>query len=307
MALTNAQVDAFYVNALGRHATAAEDAGWVALSASESTAGIELAIATLPETVQFVDPVVRLYQGAFGRVPDVPGLHAAENYLRGGGNLLQLAQDFVASAEFAALYGSPAVTTALITAYYQHILNRDPSPAEVNAWVSSGLSAAQILIGFTESVEYKTESLTAVTNYVIAVESGANPTGPLAGPPPAPVVTITSDKDSGGVNEGSVVTFTVTGANGAGDAGKIFSYNFSGSDASAAHVAGVPLSGTVTLDSQGVAKLAASIVADNLTEGPQTLTLNVASQADTVTVNDRTMSPSKNLFRLFWRRQPMPA
>ena len=70
MALTTAQIDLMYEEVLARHATTAEQQAFSALSLTESTGAIEADIATLPEATTLVDPLVRLYQGAFGRLPD---------------------------------------------------------------------------------------------------------------------------------------------------------------------------------------------------------------------------------------------
>src|ERR1700710_1280345 len=174
MAFTKAQIDLIYEEVLSRHATAAEQSTFSSLSNTESTAQINLDIATLPEATSFVDPVVRLDQGAFGRLPDSidpngnfdtgaqSGLWANTNALRTGVSLLGLAQAFVGSQEFLNQYGSTTVTPALITAYYEHILGRDPSSTEVANWVATGQSAAQILIGFTQSTEFMNRSQASV-------------------------------------------------------------------------------------------------------------------------------------------------
>src|SRR5579871_1947835 len=216
MTLTAAQIDTFYVNALARDPTAAELATWVALSQTESTADIQQQIATLPsDAPNFVDPVIRLYQGAFNRVPDATpgsltsGFAVNVNYLRNGGSLINLAESFVSSAEFHAIYGSTTVTAALITAYYNNILGRNPSAAEVSAWVNSGLDAAHILVGFTQSAEFIADSQASANQFLINLENGIAQHGPL--PPPPPNFTLTSDADASGVNEGSSVTFILQG------------------------------------------------------------------------------------------------
>jgi S-layer protein len=199
MSLTNSQVDTMYVDLLARHATAAEIATWVALSATQTTAQIEAQIEALPEVAAFVEPVIRLYQGAFGRVPDTSGglssgFAVNVNALRSGVSVPALAEAFTVSPEFLAIYGSNAVTPALISAYYQHILGRSATTAEINAWSSAHLDAAQILVGVTQSAEYTAESLAAVKNFETALLNGGHPTGTLQGnlpPPPPPVETHT--------------------------------------------------------------------------------------------------------------------
>ena len=54
---------------------------------------------------------------------------------------------------------------------------------------------------------------------------------------------------------------------------------------------GGQLSGTVTLDSQGVAFLVVNLANDLATEGSETLTLQVAGLSANVTVNDTSKTP----------------
>lgn len=302
MALTKAQIDLMYEEVLSRHATASEQAQFSSLSNSEATSQIELDIATLPEATSFVDPVVRLYQGAFGRLPDSidpngnfdtgaqSGLWANTNALRSGVSLLGLAQAFVGSQEFLNLYGSTTVTAALITSYYEHILGRDPSSAEVAGWIATGQNAAQILIGFTQSTEFIARSQASVDAYKVALADGQHPAGPLP-PPPA---TLSVDSDVTSVNEGGSVTFTLQSLNSA-DFGKAFSYTLNGIQA--ADIVGGQLSGTVVLDSQGLAHVVVTTVADKTTEGAEQLTIAFGALVSSpVTINDTSVTPTTLTF-----------
>jgi hypothetical protein len=313
MALTNQDIDLFYLEVLARHATQAEQATFAALSNSESSAQIRADIATLPEATTFVDPVIRLYQGAFGRVPDTAdpqgdtvaafdtgatsGYWANVNAYRSGISLLALAEAFTHSQEFINLYGSSNVTAALITAYYQHILGRDPASTEVSAWLnakdSAGhpLDAAQILLGFTQSTEYIGRSQASIDTFKANLAAGIHAGGGLVIPSD---YTLTSDHDAAGsVDEGHTITYTLKGPS--GDAGNTFAYNFSGSAATLADISG-PLSGTVTLDSTGTATITVTVLSDNVTEGSESLVLNIpglgADFNDQLQVNDTSLSPT---------------
>jgi hypothetical protein len=114
-------------------------------------------------------------------------------------------------------------------------------------------------------------------------------------PPAIPDILLSSDADTTGVNEGSSVTFDLVSSNGAADAGKTFAYNLGGSDATPAHIGNIPLSGTITLDAQGVGKLTVGVLNDNVTDGPQTLSLSVNGQTDIVNVNDTSRGPNFTL------------
>ena len=303
MALTKAQIDLIYEEVLSRHATAAEQSAFSSLADTESTAQIQLDISTLPEATSFVDPVVRLYQGAFGRLPDTidpngnfdtgpqSGFWVNTNAVRNGLSLLALSQAFVNSAEFTTQYGTTAVTPALITAFYQHILGRDPASSEVAAWVATGNDAAHLLIGFTQSVEFIAKSQASIDAFKVDLANGLHPSGPL--PPPPPTLTLTSDHDIGGVNEGSTVTFTLQSTS-AADFGKTFSYNIAG--VTAADIVGGQLAGTVTLDAQGLAHVAVTLAADGTTEGAEALTLAFGALSDSVAVNDTSTTPVQQDF-----------
>jgi hypothetical protein len=84
------------------------------------------------------------------------------------------------------------------------------------------------------------------------------------------------------VDEGYTVTFTLTTTNVA--SGTSVPYTLSG--VSAADVAGGFLSGSVTVNSSGVATISVGIVADSLTEGAETLTVTAQSKTSFVTIND---------------------
>ena len=99
----------------------------------------------------------RLYQAAFDRTPDPPGLSHNVNLFDNGLTLKQLSDAFLASAEFIALYGADSSNTVLLTAFYANVLNRAPDTAGFNGWndllTSGTLDRADVLIGFSESLE----------------------------------------------------------------------------------------------------------------------------------------------------------
>jgi hypothetical protein len=100
--------------------------------------------------------VYRLYRAAFGRTPDKAGLSGNISTMDGGVSLDGIAQAFIASQEFINLYGSNPPNFVFIQALYLHVLGREPSSDEVNAWVqimNNGATRSQVLIGFSESTE----------------------------------------------------------------------------------------------------------------------------------------------------------
>ena len=98
----------------------------------------------------------RLY-GAFGRAPDTGGLDNWTSLLEAGATPLQVAQDFVKSAEFAAIYGG-LDATEFVDTLYQNMLHRAADPGGQQTWVGqldAGASQAQVLLSFSDSLENK--------------------------------------------------------------------------------------------------------------------------------------------------------
>jgi hypothetical protein len=97
----------------------------------------------------------RLYQAAFNRVPDVPGLGYQTNALDNGLTLSQVAANFIASPEFQATYGN-VDDTQFITLLYRNVLHRDPESAGLQYHLDelhSGQTRADVLTHFSESPE----------------------------------------------------------------------------------------------------------------------------------------------------------
>lgn len=85
------------------------------------------------------------------------------------------------------------------------------------------------------------------------------------------------------VNEGSSVTFAITTNLVAGTS---LPYTLSGSGISAADLAGGQLAGNVTIGPYGLASVPVAILADNLTEGTETLVFTAGALSASVTIND---------------------
>lgn len=108
-------------------------------------------------------------------------------------------------------------------------------------------------------------------------------------PAPEPTYALTASASS--VNEGSSITFTLDTTQVA--AGTAFGYTLSGTGLGSADIAGGQLAGSFTVDTSGRASVTITLVADAVTEGPETLRLALngnLAQAD-VTVNDTSTTP----------------
>jgi Ca2+-binding RTX toxin-like protein len=144
----------------------------VALNGSAATvsdgAGNSMALSNV-ERIQFADATIaldiagnggqvyRVYQAAFNRVPDGGGLGFWINAMDTGQSLFSIAQGFVASAEFKALYGANPTNTSMVSTMYTNVLHRAPDNAGIAFWVSvldnHQATPADVLMGFSESAE----------------------------------------------------------------------------------------------------------------------------------------------------------
>lgn len=90
------------------------------------------------------------------------------------------------------------------------------------------------------------------------------------------------------VNEGGTVNFTLQTTNIA--AGTLFTYVISG--VAAADIVGNSLTGTVTINSSGVAVIPVVLISDATTEGAEALIVTVAGQTASTTINDTSLTGS---------------
>jgi Ca2+-binding RTX toxin-like protein len=98
----------------------------------------------------------RLYQAAFSRTPDAGGLGYWINALDHGAALIDVANGFIGSSEFASLYGANPTDGQFIAALYNNVLHRAPDSGGATYWegvLANGTSRANVLIGFSESSE----------------------------------------------------------------------------------------------------------------------------------------------------------
>lgn len=164
---------------------------------SQTAAGIQLtqkatgqsAVFAEIETLSFsdalltvsVDPTLvqaqayRLYKAAFDRQPDLEGLGFWIDALESGANLVQdAAQGFVDSTEFQRLYGSQPTDAQFVTQLYRNVLDREAEGAGYQFWLDSlgqGVSRAQVLTDFSESVENQHNVAELIANGIVFLES----------------------------------------------------------------------------------------------------------------------------------------
>lgn len=117
----------------------------------------------------------RIYQAAFNRTPDLPGLGYWIGQMDKGSTLNQVAASFVISNEFKQLYGANISDNAFLTALYSNVLHRTPDQAGFDYWngqVSKGMTRADILASFSESTENQVQVIAKIQNGIDFIPFG---------------------------------------------------------------------------------------------------------------------------------------
>jgi hypothetical protein len=114
-----------------------------------------------PEFQGNVAPVARLYFTYFLRIPDYGGLKFWMNYYSGH-SLDEISNFFAQSPEFISTYGS-LNNGQFVTLVYNNVLGRQPDQGGFDFWKgqldSNSMTRGQVMLGFSESAEYKQASL----------------------------------------------------------------------------------------------------------------------------------------------------
>lgn len=116
--------------------------------------------------------VYRIYQATLNRAPDTGGFTNWVERLETGAMTIQnVVSGFVASNEFSNVYGN-LDDTAFVTLLYNNVLDRSPDAAGLNGWetrLSEGASREQVVIGFSQSTEFKMNTQTNASAYATAL------------------------------------------------------------------------------------------------------------------------------------------
>lgn len=113
--------------------------------------------------------IARLYQATLNRAPDIGGLcdwtHRLTSHER---TLEQVVSGFVNSKEFRATYGNTD-NSAFTTMLYYNVLGREPDAGGLANWVnllnSGARSREQVVMGFSESLEFRNKTAVDVLAY----------------------------------------------------------------------------------------------------------------------------------------------
>ena len=155
-----------YRDFLGREGDSGGIAYWTNLitSGQQTRAQVIDSFFNSPE-FQAVTPIARLYFAYFLRIPDYAGLLYWVNLSRNGMSLDSISEAFAQSPEFITRYGS-LNNADFVTLVYQNVLGRAPDPAGFAYWTgllnSGTYTRGQVMLGFSESPEYRTSSFNKV-------------------------------------------------------------------------------------------------------------------------------------------------
>jgi hypothetical protein len=103
--------------------------------------------------------VARLYDSAYNRLPDLPGLsgHVAAIDIDGG-TLREVATSFLQSSEFTAIYGSNPTNADFVAELYANTLDRAGESEGLAFWQgqldSGSMDRVDLLVAFSESPEH---------------------------------------------------------------------------------------------------------------------------------------------------------
>ena len=128
-----------------------------------------LTIAASPGTI--LQESYRIYKAAFDRTPDYGGLGFWYNSMNQGTSIATVAEGFMQSTEFIAMYGSSPTDSNFLTLVYQHVLGRTYDQAGYNFWLgtltSHANTQAQVLALVSESTENIANVAGVISNGII--------------------------------------------------------------------------------------------------------------------------------------------
>lgn len=157
---------------LGRPPTSTETSTWVPQlqSGAKTLGALPAALRTSTDHTSNVDPVTRLYSAYLGRIPDRGGLGYWIGKKRTGTRLTAISSNFAASNEFKTKYGT-LTNRAFVELVYQNVLGRAGDAGGITYWtnkLTNGTATrGQVMVGFSESNEYKRKQAERVTAIVL--------------------------------------------------------------------------------------------------------------------------------------------
>jgi hypothetical protein len=112
----------------------------------------------------------RVYQAAFARTPDLPGLGYWLAQMDNGISLNAVAAGFVASDEFRKVYGAAPGNREIVEKFYENVLRRPGEKAGIDFWTGvldrKEASVTEVLVGFSEGQENQAALVGVMANGV---------------------------------------------------------------------------------------------------------------------------------------------
>jgi hypothetical protein len=134
-----------------------------------------------------IEDIARLYEGAFGRVPDLAGLEFYAGFsVYAPASLLAIAEQAASSTEYLTRYGVTS-NTEFVTQIYENAAGRAPDPGGLAAYVGyldEGVSRGSVLLAMSESQESKAYSESEIGDQDRSIVYRLNET--VLGQTPAP-------------------------------------------------------------------------------------------------------------------------
>ena len=116
--------------------------------------------------------IYRVFKAAFNRVPDLDGLGFWIHQMDKGASLLDIANEFVRSAEFSSVYGAAATNAQIVDRYYKNVLGRAGEDDGVTYWNKllddRSATTADVLLEFSNSAEKKSTARINRTGCVLS-------------------------------------------------------------------------------------------------------------------------------------------
>jgi len=117
----------------------------------------------------WTDAVYRLYSATLDREPDIGGLQGWSTRLGNGEiTLLEATTGFIQSREFQNVYND-LPDAAFVTLLYRNVLDRQPDSGGLARWteqLESGATRAEIVLGFSESTQFKSNSASLLEDWM---------------------------------------------------------------------------------------------------------------------------------------------
>ena len=306
--LSQQQINDIYLSLFGTGITpSASD--YASLESLSVNAAIS-AIINSADTAQYDYPIIRIIEFVSGVAPDPLQLATWANYLETGGSLTSVVAAFAGGTVFQNVFngGHPVnvnapPTFAIMYNIIQHALSTNaaqnnylPTIPQVDGWLATGLSTAQILAQFANGDQYTALTQPYIQNYlaqvaVVAVNSAGGaiggvtpPVGSLFGVSGPPITITDSTAPTKSTTAGNTITFTVTEVG--LPAGTQDMWALTGTAVTGGEVTS-PTSGTITFNALGTATVTVTTDYTNLSSASLTLGLTSAPAVtpDTVTLN----------------------